>query len=183
MTNNVIKFGIRALFSGGIYEFKRKNRKNSYQYQCILSIGSNKVDELKDIVKNIKTTSYDGLILNISNPADVVTHYLQHELGWDEKKIFSTSTTLDSARLKRAIAEEIGINMHTVNKAYSVLRQEGLLRLDRRRGTVIALDIDRLKAEEEMRDSLRVVLARGFCKGINRAEVHELVDEIFDEYE
>ena len=81
----------------------------------------------------------------------------------------------------RQLAEEIGINMHTVNKAYSVLRQEGLLRLDR--GTVIALDIDRLKAEEEMRDSLRVVLARGFCKGINRAEVHELVDEIFDEYE
>ena len=76
----------------------------------------------------------------------------------------------------RQLAEEIGINMHTVNKAYSVLRQEGLLRLDRRRGTVIALDIDRLKAEEEMRDSLRVVLARGFCKGINRAEVHELVE-------
>lgn len=53
----------------------------------------------------------------------------------------------------RQLADEIGINMHTVNKAYSVLRQEGLLRLDRRRGTVIALDIDRLKAEEEMRDA------------------------------
>lgn len=51
----------------------------------------------------------------------------------------------------RQLADEIGINMHTVNKAYSVLRQECLLRLDRRRGTVIALDIDRLKAEEEMR--------------------------------
>ena len=83
----------------------------------------------------------------------------------------------------RQLADEIGINMHTVNKAYSVLRQEGLLRLDRRRGTVIALDIDRLKAEEEMRDDLRVILARGFCKGITRAEVHELVDEIFNEYE
>ena len=80
----------------------------------------------------------------------------------------------------RQLADEIGI---TVNKAYSVLRQEGLLRLDRRRGTVIALDIDRLKAEEEMRDALRVILARGFCKGITRAEVHELVDEIFHEYE
>ena len=77
----------------------------------------------------------------------------------------------------RQLADEIGINMHTVNKAYSVLR------LDRRRGTVIALDIDRLKAEEEMRDALRVILARGFCKGITRAEVHELVDEIFHEYE
>ena len=83
----------------------------------------------------------------------------------------------------RQLADSIGIYMHTVNKAYSVLRQEGLLRLDRRRGTVIALDIDRLKAEEEMRDALRVILARGFCKGITRAEVHELVDEIFHEYE
>lgn len=35
----------------------------------------------------------------------------------------------------RQMAETIGINMHTVNKAYSVLRQEGLLCIDRRRGS------------------------------------------------
>lgn len=83
----------------------------------------------------------------------------------------------------RQLAETIGINMHTVNKAYAVLRQEGLLRLDRRRGAVIALDIDKLKAVEEMRDSLKVVLARGCCKGVSRDEVHQLVDEIFEDYE
>lgn len=82
----------------------------------------------------------------------------------------------------RQLAETIGINMHTVNKAYAVLRQEGLLRLDRRRGAVIALDIDKLKAIEEMRDSLQVILARGRCKGISRDEVHQLVDEILEEY-
>ena len=32
----------------------------------------------------------------------------------------------------RQLADNIGINMHTVNKAYSVLRQEGLLSIDRR---------------------------------------------------
>ena len=42
----------RYIADGHIRKDKRKNRKNSYQYQCILSIGSNKVDELKDIVKN-----------------------------------------------------------------------------------------------------------------------------------
>ena len=31
----------------------------------------------------------------------------------------------------RQLAEEIGINMHTVNKAYSVLKQEGFIKLDR----------------------------------------------------
>ena len=34
----------------------------------------------------------------------------------------------------RQLADEIGINMHTVNKAYSVLRQEGLLRLEPAQG-------------------------------------------------
>lgn len=80
----------------------------------------------------------------------------------------------------RQLAEDIGINMHTVNKAYTVLRQEGFLTIDRRRGAVIALDADKLKALEEMKRNLRVILAKGTCKNISRREVHDLVDEIFD---
>ena len=34
----------------------------------------------------------------------------------------------------RQMADNIGINMHTVNKAYSVLKQEGFVKLDRRKG-------------------------------------------------
>lgn len=83
----------------------------------------------------------------------------------------------------RQLAEDIGINMHTVNKAYSVLRQEGFLTIDRRRGAVIALDMDKLEAREEMRKSLRILLAKAHCKNISSQEVHELVDEIFAEYE
>ena len=82
----------------------------------------------------------------------------------------------------RQLAETVGINMHTVNKAYSVLKQEGYIQLDRRKGAVIALDINKLEAIEKMRAQLRIVLARGLCKNISREEVHELVDEIFDEY-
>ena len=40
----------------------------------------------------------------------------------------------------RQLAESIGINMHTVNKAYTVLKQEGFVKVDRRRGAVIAID-------------------------------------------
>lgn len=46
----------------------------------------------------------------------------------------------------RQLADEVGINMHTVNKAYSLLKQEGYIRLDRRYGAVIAVDADKLKA-------------------------------------
>ena len=37
----------------------------------------------------------------------------------------------------RNMADEIGINMHTVNKAYTVLRQAGYVKLDRRRGAIV----------------------------------------------
>ena len=42
----------------------------------------------------------------------------------------------------RQLADTVGIHMHTVNKAYSILRQEGFIQLDRRRGAVVAIDAD-----------------------------------------
>ena len=82
----------------------------------------------------------------------------------------------------RQLADEIGINMHTVNKAYTVLKQEGILTIDRRRGAVVRIDADKLYAKEELRSDLKYVLAKAFCKNISKEEVHEMVDEIYEEY-
>ena len=83
----------------------------------------------------------------------------------------------------RQLAEDIGINMHTVNKAYSVLRHEGFVTIDRRRGAIVSLDVDKLQALDEMQKNLRVLLAKGRCKNITRQEIHDMVDEIFDGYD
>lgn len=88
----------------------------------------------------------------------------------------------DSLPSVRQLADNIGINMHTVNKAYAVLKQEGFIKLDRRKGAVIALDADKLRAMEELREDLAVVLARSICRRISRQEVHGLVDEIYGYY-
>ena len=82
----------------------------------------------------------------------------------------------------RQLAESIGINMHTVNKAYTVLKQEGFVKVDRRRGAVIAIDADRISDLEQMRESLRVILARACCRNISLEEVHALIDEIYEEF-
>ncbi len=79
----------------------------------------------------------------------------------------------------RQLADSIGINMHTVNKAYTVLRQEGYVKVDRRRGAVIAVDADRAEALEQLRYSLQGILARSCCKNISREEIHRMVDEIY----
>ena len=82
----------------------------------------------------------------------------------------------------RQLADTVGINMHTVNKAYSILRQEGFIQLDRRRGAVVAIDADKAQAMLKLREKLAKLLAKGCCKNIGREDVHALVDEIFDEY-
>ena len=88
----------------------------------------------------------------------------------------------DSLPSVRRLADTIGVNMHTVNKAYSILKREGYISLDKRRGAVIALAADKAGQFEQMRRELKIVLARGCCKNITRQEVHALVDEILDEY-
>ena len=82
----------------------------------------------------------------------------------------------------RQMADEIGINMHTVNKAYSVLKQEGFVKVDRRRGVIIAVDIDKLQAMEMIQKELRVLLAQASCKNISREEIHDIIDTIYNEY-
>lgn len=74
---------------------------------------------LKDIVPKIKASGFDGIIINISNPADVVAHYLQEKLNWNPKRILSTSTTLDTARVRRAISEVTGYDQKSI-QAYAL---------------------------------------------------------------
>ena len=83
----------------------------------------------------------------------------------------------------RQLADTIGINMHTVNKAYSVLKQEGFVKVDRRKGAVIAIDIDKMQAKEDLKRDMQVLLAKSSCKQISREEVHALIDEIYESYE
>lgn len=82
----------------------------------------------------------------------------------------------------RQLAENIGINMHTVNKAYAVLKQEGYIKLDRRRGAVIDIDLDKINAMNNMIKDLHVIIAQAMCKNISSEEIHQIVDSIIEEF-
>ncbi len=88
----------------------------------------------------------------------------------------------DSLPSVRQLADEIGINMHTVNKAYNILKQEGYLRVDHRRGTVVAVAQDRIEALNGLKKQLKLLLAGAACKNISKEEVYGLIDEIYNEY-
>ncbi len=84
----------------------------------------------------------------------------------------------------RQMAEDIGINLHTVNKAYSLLKNDGYVKLDRRKGAVINLNFQQTKEAiiERISNEMKSVLAEAFCKGVGSSEIAELVNEIYSKF-
>ena len=75
---------LRYVADGHIRKDKRKNRKNSYQYQCILSIGSNKIDELKSTVKERHYSCYPHTKSThrvVFSSMELVEFILEHNFG------------------------------------------------------------------------------------------------------
>lgn len=81
----------------------------------------------------------------------------------------------------RDMAETVGINMHTVNKAYTILRQEGYVRLDRRHGAVVCVNYDKQRKLDMLKSSLKVTLAEALCNGFTPQELHTVMDEVLEE--
>lgn len=78
----------------------------------------------------------------------------------------------------RALAEDCGVNMMTVSKAYSLLKQEGYIRTDRRAGTVV-LEQTGSALPESIREDLLLALSEAKAVGASAETVLELVKEVF----
>lgn len=71
----------------------------------------------------------------------------------------------------RALAADFGINFHTVNKAYGLLRQQGLIRLNRKTGAVVAAAPMDPLFRREWTARARTLLAEAIARGIPADEV------------
>ena len=56
------------------------------------------------------------------------------------------------------------------------------MKVDRRKGAVIAIDVDRMRTLENLKRELQVILAKSSCKNISKEEIHELIEEIYEDY-
>lgn len=61
----------------------------------------------KEVGKKIKDSGFKGVIINISNPCDVVSQILQKTTGFKENRVFGTGTFLDTARMQRIVGEKL----------------------------------------------------------------------------
>lgn len=72
---------------------------------------------MASIINDIKSTAFEGILLIVSNPVDVLTHEALRLSGYPENKVIGSGTVLDTARLKDDISEHLKVdatNVHTM---------------------------------------------------------------------
>lgn len=98
------------------------------------------------------------------------------------KRDFRPGDALPSVR---TMAADLGINLHTVRKAYQELQQEEFLLIHRQKGVVINPDgipkADSLY-EEQLKESLRPLITHSLCRGIDVEEFLKIIQRLYAEY-
>lgn len=78
---------------------------------------------MQNIALRIKETKFKGITLIASNPVDILATIYQKITGYSRKKVISSGTMLDSARLRRLVGNKLNISPTSVD-AY-VLGEHG----------------------------------------------------------
>ncbi len=69
---------------------------------------------MKEILSHLKKIEIPGIIITISNPADIIANYIRKEMGLPRNRVFSTGTSLDTARMKRTVGDLCKVDPHSV---------------------------------------------------------------------
>ena len=78
----------------------------------------------------------------------------------------------------RALAEDCGINMMTVSKAYALLKQEGYIQTDRRCGTTVSAKKP-ASLPDTVREKLLLALSEAKAAGTSEDDILTIVKEVF----
>ncbi|QUN06611.1 hypothetical protein KDN34_03925 [Shewanella yunxiaonensis] len=83
---------------------------------------SNRLRELAETSASVATwapklqaAGFDGVLINITNPCDVITMSLARRLALPEGRVFGTGTSLDSARMKRVVGKLLDVDPASVD--------------------------------------------------------------------
>ncbi len=82
----------------------------------------------------------------------------------------------------RQLASDIGVNLHTVNKAYKMLEEDGIIVMDRRFGSKIVdktKDISELQ-KRKVKEELDFIIALAKVKNIEKSDLDRLIGDIWE---
>ncbi|MGL5766122.1 MAG: GntR family transcriptional regulator [Sarcina sp.] len=87
----------------------------------------------------------------------------------------------DSLPSVREMSSMIEVNLHTINKAYNLLKTEGFVKIDRRTGAIIEVT-ERAEYREQFEEKLELILSEAFLMGISKEEIREMVLKKFESF-
>lgn len=91
--------------------------------QTRLGLAKTNVSIIKGITENIMKYAENPLIIVVSNPADIMTMAVRQVSGLPSERVIGTGTSLDTARFRHNLSEQLQVNVEDVN-AY-VLGEHG----------------------------------------------------------
>ena len=72
------------------------------------------IPAVRGYVDKIKASGFDGVLVNITNPCDIVTRELALGLGLPKGRVSGTGTGLDTSRLLSALARQTGVDHKSI---------------------------------------------------------------------
>lgn len=81
----------------------------------------------------------------------------------------------------RQMSSMIEVNLHTINKAYNILKSEGYVQIDRRKGVIVKVD-KKESYKIEFEEKMELILSESFLMGISEEEVLKSVKENFKKF-
>ncbi|MDT3428886.1 DNA-binding transcriptional regulator YhcF (GntR family) [Paenibacillus forsythiae] len=80
----------------------------------------------------------------------------------------------------RQLAQELGINAMTVNKAFAIMKKEGFITIDRRHGAMVTKpEGGNTEYREKLEQELTLVISEASLKGVGRKEFLDTCSGIF----
>lgn len=69
----------------------------------------------KSIIPEIAKRNYEGILLIVSNPVDILTYVAQKLSGLPERRVIGSGTVLDTARLKYALSQHLNVDSRNIH--------------------------------------------------------------------
>lgn len=115
------------------------------------------------------------LDMNSSTPIYVqLRNQIVMGIGRGELKLGESLPTV------RQLAQDIGVNTMTVNKAYQILKTEGYIKIDRRHGAIVSDNIDMdIVFREKLENELELLLAEAAINGMDKNDFRSMCNEIY----
>lgn len=70
---------------------------------------------LRSIVGELAARPFEGILLIVSNPVDVLTYVARKLSGYPKERVIGSGTVLDTARLKQLLGEELQVDSRNVH--------------------------------------------------------------------